>query len=149
MRTLAADYEGAAARQRDEAAAIQEELSSSTGTTFAIQPQSKLGQALGMGRIDRELTSDANQKLTELFGGIEGNYSRATSLYQSVARVERDDVLLQMLLAQSAYQARKNGIAINAFQRVCKIAPGSPDCTQAKDAILQLRTQAISGAPSG
>ena len=66
-----------------------------------------------------------------------------------MARVERDDVLLQMLLGQSAYQARKNGIAINAFQRVCKIAPGSPDCTQARDAILQLRTQAISGAPSG
>ena len=52
MRTLASDYEGAAARQRDEAAVIQEELSSPTGTTFAIQPQSKLGQALGMGRIE-------------------------------------------------------------------------------------------------
>ena len=53
-----------------------------------------------------------------------------------------------MLLAQSAYQSRQNGIAIKAYQRVCKIAPGSPDCTQAKDAILQLRTQAISGASS-
>jgi tetratricopeptide (TPR) repeat protein len=148
MRTLASDYEGKAARQRDEASVIQEELSSSTGTTFAIQPQSKLGQALGMGRIDRELTADANQKLTELFGGIESSYSRATSLYQRVARVQKDDVLLQMLLAQSAYQARKNGVAINAYQRVCKLAPGSVDCTQAKDAILQLRTQAISGAPS-
>jgi tetratricopeptide (TPR) repeat protein len=148
MRTLASDYEGKAARQRDEASVIQEELSSSTGTTFAIQPQSKLGQALGMGRIDRELTADANRKLTELYGSIESAYSSATSLYQRVARVEKDDVLLQMLLGQAAYQARRNGIAIKAFQRVCKIAPGSPDCTQAKDAILQLRTQAISGAPS-
>jgi hypothetical protein len=148
MRTLASDYEGKAARQRDEAALIQEELSSATGTTFAIQPQSKLGQAVGMGRIDRELTADANQKLTELFTGIEAAYTRATTLYQRVARVERDDVLLQMLLAQSAYQARKNGVAIKAYQRVCKLAPGSVDCTQAKDAILQLRTQAISGAPS-
>jgi tetratricopeptide (TPR) repeat protein len=148
MRTLASDYEGKAARQRDEASVIQEELSSSTGTTFAIQPQSKLGQALGMGRIDRELTTDANQKLTELYGGIESAYTRATSLYQRVARVQKDDVLLQMLLAQSAYQARKNGVAIKAYQRVCKLAPGSADCTQAKDAILQLRTQAISGAPS-
>jgi tetratricopeptide (TPR) repeat protein len=148
MRTLASDYEGKAARQRDEASVIQEELSSSTGTTFAIPPDSTLGRALGMGRIDRELTADANQKLTELFGGIEGAYSRATELYQRVARVEKDDVLLQMLLAQSAYQARKNGIAIKAYQRVCKLAPGSVDCTQAKDAILQLRAQAVSGAPS-
>ena len=53
-----------------------------------------------------------------------------------------------MLLAQAAYQSRKNGIAIKAYQRVCKLAPGSPDCTQAKDAILQLRAQAVSGAPA-
>jgi tetratricopeptide (TPR) repeat protein len=148
MRSLATDYEGKAARERDEAALIQEELSSATGTTFAIQPDSTLGRALGMGRIDRELTADANQKLTELYGSIESSYSRATELYQRVARVERDDVLLQMLLAQAAYQSRKNGIAIKAYQRVCKLAPGSVDCTQAKDAILQLRTQAVSGAPS-
>jgi predicted Zn-dependent protease len=149
MRTLASDYEGKANRERDEATAIQEELTNSTGTTFAVPPDSELGRALGMGRIDRELTTDANQRLTELYGSIESSYGRAATLYQRVARVEKDDVLLQMLLGQSAYQARKNGIAINAFQRVCKIAPGSPDCTQAKDAILQLRTQAISGAPSG
>jgi tetratricopeptide (TPR) repeat protein len=148
MRTLASDYEGKAARQRDEAAVIQEELSSSTGTTFAIPPDSKLGRALGTGRIDRELTADANQKLTQLYGGIESAYTRATELYQRVATVEKDDVLLQMLLAQSAYQSRKNGIAIKAYQRVCKLAPGSPDCDQAKDAILQLRAQAVSGAPS-
>jgi tetratricopeptide (TPR) repeat protein len=148
MRSLATDYEGKAARERDEAAVIQEELSSATGTTFAIPPDSTLGRALGMGRIDRELTADANQKLTELYGSIEGSYSRATELYQRVARVEKDDVLLQMLLAQAAYQSRKNGIAIKAYQRVCKLAPGSVDCTQAKDAILQLRAQAVSGAPS-
>ena len=148
MRTLASDYEGKAARERDEAAVIQEELSSSTGTTFAVPPDSQLGRALGMGRIDQELTTDANRKLTELYTGIESSYSRATELYQRVATVEKDDVLLQMLLGQSAYQARKNAVAIKAFQQVCKLAPGSPDCTQAKDAILQLRAQAVSGAPA-
>ena len=148
MRSLATDYEGKAARERDEAAVIQEELSSATGTTFAIPPDSTLGRALGMGRIDRELTADANQKLTELFGSIESSYSRATELYQRVARVENDDVLLQMLLGNAAYQSRKNGVAIKAYQRVCKLAPGSPDCSQAKDAILQLRAQAVSGAPT-
>ena len=74
MRTLASDYEGKAARQRDEATLIQEELSTSTGTTFAIPPESPLGRALGTGQIDRELTADANQKLTELYGGIESAY---------------------------------------------------------------------------
>jgi tetratricopeptide (TPR) repeat protein len=150
MRTLAADYEGKAARDRDEAAVVQDELSSSTGTNFTIPPDSPLGRAVGTGRIDSELTADANQKLTELYGGMESAYSRATELYQQVATVEKDDVLLQMLLAQSAYQARKNDVAIKAYQRVCKLAPGSADCTQAKDAIVQLRAQAASGqATSG
>ena len=146
MRSLASDYEGKAARQRDEATAIQEELSSSTGTTFAIPPDSVLGRALGTGRIDRELTADANQKLTELYGGIESAYSRASTLYQRVARVQKDDVLLQMLLAQSAYQARKNAVAIKASQQVCKLAPGSVDCQQAKSLIQQIRAQAVAAA---
>ena len=146
MRSLASDYEGKAARQRDEAAAIQNELSTSTGTTFAIPPDSVLGRALGTGRIDRELTADANQKLTELYGGIESAYSRASTLYQRVARVQKDDVLLQMLLAQSAYQARKNNVAIKASQQVCKLAPGGVDCQQAKSLIEQIRAQAVSAA---
>jgi len=148
IRTLANDYEGKAARQREEAALIQEELSTSTGTTFAIPPESPLGRALGTGQIDRELTADANQRLTELYGGIESAYTRATDLYQRVVRVEKNDVLLQMLLMQSAYQARRNDVAIRASQQVCKLAPGSVDCRQARDLVAQIRAQAISGNPS-
>jgi tetratricopeptide (TPR) repeat protein len=148
MRSLASDYEGKAARERDQADAIQQELSNSTGTTFAIPPDSLLGRAMGTGRIDRELTTDANQRLTELYGSIESSYTRATTLYQRVARVENDDVLLQMLLATSAYQARKNGIATKAAQRVCTLAPGSTDCTQARNLIAQIRAQSVQAAPS-
>jgi hypothetical protein len=148
MRSLASDYEGKAATDRDEASAIQEDLSNTTGTTFAIAPDSRLGRALGTGRIDRELTTDANRKLTELYSGIESSYARATTLYQRVARVEKDDVLLQNLLATSAYQARRNGIAIKAAHRVCTLAPGSPDCTQARNLIAQIRAQSVQTAPS-
>jgi hypothetical protein len=148
MRSLASDYEGKAARDRDEAAAVQANLSNSTGSTFALPPDSLLGRALGAGRIDTELTRDANQKLTELYGSIESSYGRATTLYQRVARVEKDDVLLQNLLATSAYQARRNGVAIKAAQRVCTLAPGSPDCNQARDLIAQIRAQSVQTAPS-
>jgi cytochrome c-type biogenesis protein CcmH/NrfG len=65
-----------------------------------------------------------------------------------VARVEKDDVLLQMLLATSAYQARKNEVAIKASQQVCKLSPGSVDCRQARDLIAQIRAQAVSAAPT-
>ena len=147
-RTLANDYDGTAARERDEANAITEELTNSTGTTFAVPQNTTLGRALGMGRIDRELTTEANKRLGELYASIEEAYGRASTHYQRVAAVEKDDVLLQMLLGTSAYQARKNGVAINAFQRVCRLAPGSPDCRQARGLIAQIRTQALSTAPT-
>jgi len=146
MRTLASDYEGKAARERDEANAITEELTNSTGTTFAVPQNSTLGRALGMGRIDRELTTEANKRLGELYASIEEAYGRASTLYQRVVTVEKDDVLLHMLLGTSAYQARRNGVAIKAFQRVCQLAPGSPDCRQARDLIAQIRTQELSAA---
>ena len=148
MRSLASDYEGKAARDRDEADAVQANLSNSVGTSFALPPDSLLGRALGTGRIDRELTQDANQRLTELYMGIERSYGRATTLYQQVAKVEKDDVLLQNLLAASAYQARRNGIAIKAAHRVCTLAPGSPDCTQARNLIAQIRAQSVQTTPS-
>jgi tetratricopeptide (TPR) repeat protein len=148
MRSLAGDYEGKANRESDEANAILEKLRNSTGTTFAIPPDSTLGRALGMGRIDRELTTDANQRLTELYGSVESSFGRAATLYQRVARVEKDDVLLQSLIARSAYQGRKNGIAIKAADRVCELAPGSVDCRQARDLQAQIRAQALSGAPT-
>jgi hypothetical protein len=148
MRSLASDYEGKANRERDESDAILEQLRNSTGTTFAIPPNTTLGRALGMGRIDRELTTDANKRLTELYGSIESSYGRAATLYQRVARVEKDDVLLQMLIATSAYQARRNGVAIKAADRVCKLSPGSIDCRQARDLQTQIRAQAVSTAPT-
>lgn len=150
MRALASDYEGKANRQRDEASIIQEELTASTGgTTFGISPTSKLGQALGTGRIDQELTSAANQKLTELFSGLQSAYQRAAELYQRVATVNRDDVLLHMLLGNAAYQARQNPTALAAYDRVCKLAPDSLDCRQAKDQSRLIRAEAAtsSGAP--
>jgi tetratricopeptide (TPR) repeat protein len=149
MRSLAGDYEGKATRQRNEATMIQEELTATTGgTTFGFPGDSLLGRALGTGQIDRELTTAANQRLTELYGGIQSSYARATELYQSVAAENRDDVLLHMLLAQAAYQARENQTAINAYKRVIKIAPDSFEADEAQTQIQLLRLQASSGNSS-
>src|SRR5688500_13023607 len=107
MRTLASDYEGKANALREEAAIVQEDLTATTGgTTFGLSQSTLLGRALGQGKIDQELTTAANQKLTEHYSGIQTAYQRATELYQSAAAANPDDVLLQLLLAQAAYQAQ-------------------------------------------
>jgi tetratricopeptide (TPR) repeat protein len=152
MRSLASDYEGKANGLREQAAGVQEKLTSQTGgTTFGLPANSKLGRALGTGRIDQELTTAANTELTRQYSGIQSAYTRATQLYQKVAAANPDEVLLQMLLAQSAYQAQLNPTAVKAYRRVCKLAPESAECGQARQQIrvLKLQQQQAANAPSG
>lgn len=152
MRNLASDYEGKAARLRNDAQTVQDDLSSHTGGgQFSLPANTPLGRMLGQtGSIDRELTTIANQKLTEDYTGIQKAYTRATQLYQRVAVSKPDDVLLQLLLAQSAYQARLVPTATAAYRRVIKLAPDSPEAAQARQQLSFLRIQSQSGSvPSG
>lgn len=142
-RALASDYEGKATKLREQATAVQDELTSNTGgTIFAPPPNTALGRALPQGRIDQELTNAANTKLTEYFSGIQTAYSRATQLYQGVVASKPDDVLLQLLLAQSAYQAQNNPVALRAYRRVIQLAPDSAEAQQAQQQIQFIKAQA-------
>lgn len=151
MRTLASDYEGKATTLREQAAIVQAELAATTGgTTFRLPQTSVLGRALGTGRIDQELTTAANQTLTEQYSGIQTAYTRATELYQKAAGAEPDDVLLQLLLAQAAYQAQLVPVAVKAYAQVIKLAPDSAEAQQARQQIRLLELQAKAGqVPAG
>src|SRR5215216_2894399 len=150
MRTVAADYEGRASRQRDEAAAIQDSVTASTGgATFSVSPTSKLDRALGTGRIDQELQTAANQKLTELYSGIQGSYSRATQLYKRITAGNPNDLLALQLLAGAAYQSRDNQSAIDAARKVIKLSPGTPEARQMRQLIQLIKAQAAAQPPSG
>ena len=149
MKTVAADYEGRAARQRDNASAIQESVTASTGgSTFALAPTSKLGRAVGTGRIDQELQTAANQKLTELYSGLQGSYTRATQLYKQISAANPKDLLVLQLLANAAYQSRDNQAAIDASRRVIKLAPGTQEARQARQLIQLVKAEAAA-QPSG
>jgi tetratricopeptide (TPR) repeat protein len=142
MRTVAGDYEGRANQQRDQATAIQDQVTSSTGgATFAPPGNSRLGRALAPGKIDQELTTAANQKLTQLYSGLQGSFARSTQLYQQVTTNSPNDVLLQLLLANAAYQSRNNPVALKAYRRVIKLAPGTGDAAQARQQIQFIKAQ--------
>ena len=142
MRTVAGDYEGRASRQRDQATAIQDQVTSSTGgATFAPPGNSRLGRALAPGKIDQELTTAANQKLTQLYSGLQGSFARSTQLYQQVATNSPNDVLIQLLLGNAAFQSRNNPVALKAYRRVIKLAPGSGEAAQARQQIQFLKAQ--------
>jgi tetratricopeptide (TPR) repeat protein len=140
IRRLASEYEGRATKLRNEAAAVQESLTAQTGgTVFGLPQNTKLGRALGTGKIDQELTTAANQKLTEQYSGIQTAYTRATRLYQMAAKAQPDDVLLQLLLAQAAYQAQLVPIAVKAYARVVELAPDSAEAKDAKEYLKSIK----------
>ena len=59
-------------------------------------------------------------------------------------------MLLQLLLAQSAYQAQLVPTALKAYERVIKLAPDSAEAQQAKQQMQLLKLQAQAGrVPSG
>jgi tetratricopeptide (TPR) repeat protein len=142
MRTVAGDYEGQASQQRDQASAIQDQVTSSTGgTTFAPPGNTLLGRALQPGKIDSELTTAANTKLTTLYTGLQTSYARATALYQRLATNAPNDVLLQLLLANAAYQSQNNPVALKAYHRIIKLSPDSAEAQQAHQQIQFLKAQ--------
>ena len=148
-RTVAADYEGRAARQRDEATAVQDSVTASTGgAAFTPGQTSKMGRALGTPRIDQELQTAANQKLTQLYSGMQSSYARATQLYKTVSAANPKDLLVLQLLANSAYQSRDNQTALAAARRVVKLAPGTQDARQARQLIQFIKAQSAA-QPSG
>ena len=151
MRNLASDYEGKAAKLRNDAQVVQDELSSHTGgSTFSLPSSTSLGRMLGQtGSIDQQLTAMANQKLTEQYTGIQQAYTRAAQLYQRVAVATPDDVLLQLLLAGSAYQARQIPTATAAYKRVIKLAPDSPEAAQARQQLSYMRLQSQATGTTG
>ena len=142
MRTLAGDYQGKSRRLYDEASFIQAKLTAQTGgTTFGPPQNSQLGRALGQGRIDQELTTAANKRLTELYGEIQTANTRSTQLYKTVAAAEPEDVQLQFLVAESAEQAQDIPTALKAYRRVIKLAPDSLEAQQAQQQIALLKAQ--------
>jgi tetratricopeptide (TPR) repeat protein len=152
IRSLASDYEGKATKLRADAQAIQDELNTTTGGgLFSLPQNSPLGQALGNGRIDQELTTYANQKLSDDYAGMQSSYGRAATLYQRVAAVQPNDTLLQLLLAQSAYQGGKAPLAIKAYQRVITLAPDSAEAQQARQQLSFIISQQrkATNVPSG
>jgi hypothetical protein len=59
-------------------------------------------------------------------------------------------VLLQLLLAQSAYQAQLTPVALKAYARVIELAPDSAEAQQARQQRQLLKLQSQAGrVPSG
>ena len=135
MRTLASDYE-AQGRERsaNRRRLVQEDLTATTGgTMFSLPQDSLLGRALGTGKIDQELTTAANQKLTELYSGIQTSYyARDGAVPAGRRRPNRRRAAPAPARPGGIPGTELVPIALKAYARVIKLAPDSAEAQQAK-----------------
>ena len=124
-------------------------MSATTGSSLAIPQTTKLGQALGQGKVDQEVSTLANSKLTDLYTKIQSAYSRATTLYGNVAKAQPEDALLQLQLGDAAYQAQQTPLAVKAYQRYLKLAPEGQAALYAKQQIKGLQSGAANQVQPG
>jgi tetratricopeptide (TPR) repeat protein len=148
-RELAGLYEGKAATLRNEAQQIQSDAAGgSAGAQFSLPQTSKLGQALGPGKVEQEVQNLANTKLTDAYTGITEAYTKAAALYEQVVATHPDDeALLQLALGDAAYQARNTPLAVKAYKRFVKLAPDDPSAPYARQQIKQAQAGAGNAVP--
>ena len=130
MSTVAATTRAARRKQRDEATAVQDAVTASTAARHSRRPrQSKLGRALGTPRIDQELTDRREPEADRALLGNPGQATPGDAALRAGGRGNspKDVLVLQLLLANSAYQSRDNQAAIDASRRVIKLAPGTQE----------------------
>src|SRR5262245_46930338 len=138
---LAGLYMGRGSRFQQDALAAQAEVAAATpGAAFAPST-GFLTQLRAQGELEKALSSEANQKLSQASSDAAGAFSSATTLWQRLGRLQPNDSAVQFSLAQSAEQAGDYATAIKGYQQFMKLAPDDPNVPAIKRQIALLKAQ--------
>jgi tetratricopeptide (TPR) repeat protein len=138
---LAGLYMGRGSRFQQDALAAQAEVAAATpGAAFAPST-GLLTQLRAQGEVEKALSSEANQKLSQASSDAAGAFQNATILWQRLGKLQPNDSAVQFSLAQSAEQAGDYATAIKAYQQFIKLAPDDPNVPAIKRQIALLKAQ--------
>jgi hypothetical protein len=142
-RTVAGMYLSRANNARDEYANVYAQYQSQTGAGLFSPPQdSPFGRALG-GKIDQEFQAIYSERLNEMNQRMQNAFGRAATLYSQIVATHPDDeALLQLQLGDSAYQARRIPLALNAYKAFLKLSPDDQNAAYARQQIAALEAGA-------
>jgi tetratricopeptide (TPR) repeat protein len=138
---LAGLYMGRGSRFQQDALNAQAEVAAATpGAAFAPST-GLLTQLRAQGEVEKALSSEANQKLSQASSDAASAFQSATTLWQRLGRLQPNDSAVQFSLAQSAEQAGDYASAIKAYQQFIKLAPDDPNVPAIKRQIALLKAQ--------
>jgi predicted TPR repeat methyltransferase len=132
---------GRGSRFQQDALAAQAEVAAATpGAAFAPST-GLLTQLRAQGEVEKALSSEANQKLSQASSDAASAFQNATILWQRLGKLQPNDSAVQFSLAQSAEQAGDYATAIKAYQQFIKLAPDDPNVPAIKRQIALLKAQ--------
>lgn len=146
--TLAGIYLSRANSARDEYANVYAQYQSQTGAgLFGPSQDSQFGRALG-GKIDQEFQAIYSQRLNEVNQRMQSAFGKAATLYSQIVVTHPDnEPLLQLQLADAAYQARRIPLAVKAYKAFLKLSPDDQNAAYARQQIAALEAGAANVQP--
>jgi tetratricopeptide (TPR) repeat protein len=127
----------------------------SAGTVVAPKLSGDAAQGFFQpGTIEQAVTTEANERYSEIAGQLDKAADKAFRTYGKLARLTPRDAQLQLLIADAAEKGNDAKGAIAAYQRFLKLAPEDSSAPAVKDRIKALQEQlrstpAISPTPGG
>ncbi len=138
LQQLAGLYGDRLARQQEaaQAAQLQAALAGSEQSFGTLRlPRDR---ELPADPITSALTTEANERLSQIYGELQTTARKVTATYKRLAKVSPDDPTVQIALAQAAEQAGDTPSALAAYRRFVRLAPDDPSTPIVKERIKQL-----------
>ncbi len=140
---LAADYEQQLQTQSQEAQQAQIDAQNAQATNFGPPADSPLGRALGStpDPIGQAAGSQAGAAYNAAISAFQQTANGLIAVYQRLAKLQPNEAVVQIQLAQAAEYAGDTNTAIAAYKRFVKLAPDDANAPQAKARIKTLEQQ--------
>ena len=148
QRELAGVYLTRATRLRNEVQQAQLEAQVLAPSQALFPPASSpAAQAFMSAPLEEAISAQLNERLTNLFGRMQGAYGDAKDAYAQVAKLTPRDASVQLQLADAAQNAGDIPAAITAYKRYLELAPDDPFAPQVRAELKRL--QATPSTPTG
>jgi tetratricopeptide (TPR) repeat protein len=112
-------------------------------SSFQPSSTSDLGKAMASlsNPIQAAVSGEIGTLTSTAYGKIIQYENDAVGSYQQLAKLTPNDAVTQLRLAQVATGAGNTTVAIAAYERFLKLAPGDPSAVTARQALKQLKVQ--------
>lgn len=134
--------------QTQASVAQYEQQQASAGTQFSAAPSSKIARAIGTDPIQGALSTDVNQRASDLYSRMQAAFTGALTTYQSLAKVLPRDATVQFQLAQAAESANQIPVAVTAYRKFLKLDPENAIAPQVRARVAQLQPPPVKKKPT-